>query len=150
MRLLLVHGRSQQHQDPVKLKADWLAALDKGLQKSGLSLPADVAVDFPFYGDKLDEFARQLDLPDDTAVVPKGSPVFDEYHEFRREVADEMRRRAGITDAQVRAEMGPVAAEEKGVENWAGCRPSSACSTASSLPCRRPPSSSSCATSIST
>ena len=118
MRLLLVHGRSQQHQDPDKLKADWLAALGKGLQKSGLTLPADVEVDFPYYGNKLDEFARQFDLPDDTSVVPKGSPVFDEYHEFRRAVADEMRRSAGITDEQVRAEMGPVPAEEKGVENW--------------------------------
>lgn len=118
MRLLLVHGRSQQHQDPAKLKADWLAALGKGLQKSGLTLPADIEVDFPYYGDKLDEFAKAFDLPDDMAIVPKGSPVFDEYHEFRREVADEMRRRAGITDEEVRAEMGPVMPTEKGVENW--------------------------------
>lgn len=118
MRLLLVHGRSQGGQDPDRLKADWLAALDKGLQKSGLKLPADVAVDFPFYGDRLDEFARQFALPADPAIVPKGSPVFDEYQAFRREIAEEMRIRAGITDAQVQAEIGPVPAE-KGVENWA-------------------------------
>jgi hypothetical protein len=118
MRLLLVHGRDQQGQDPEKLKADWLAALDKGLQKSGLKLPADIAVDFPFYGDKLDAFARQLDLPPDPAAIAKGSPVFDEYHEFRRQVADEMRLHTGITDDQIRAEMDPVAAKEKGLENW--------------------------------
>jgi hypothetical protein len=113
MRLLLVHGRDQQGQDPVKLKADWLAALGKGLQKSGLMLPADVEVDFPFYGDKLDAFTRQLDLPSDPAAVAKGSPVFDEYHEFRRQIADEMRLRVGISDEQVRAEMGPVTAEDE-------------------------------------
>jgi hypothetical protein len=119
MRLLLVHGRAQQHQDPAKLKAGWLAALDRGLQKAGLgSLPAGIEVDFPYYGDVLDKFASQFDLPADPAVVPKGSPAFDEYRAFRSQIADEMRRRAGITDEQVRAEMGPVPAEEKGPENW--------------------------------
>jgi hypothetical protein len=116
MRLLLVHGRDQQGQKPEKLKADWLAALDNGLRKSGLKLPADIEVDFPYFGDRLDAFAKQLDLPADPAIIRKG-PVFDEYHEFRRQVADEMRRHAGITDEQVRAEMGPVAAQEMGVEN---------------------------------
>jgi hypothetical protein len=118
MRLLLVHGRSQGGKDPVKLKAEWLDALSKGLQKAGLAMPANVDIDFPFYGDRLDEFARQFALPADPAIVPKGSPVFDEYQEFRRQIADEMRARAGITDAQVRAEMGPAPVAEKGVENW--------------------------------
>jgi hypothetical protein len=118
MRLLLVHGRDQQGQDPEKLKADWLAALHKGLQKSGLKLPANVEVDFPFYGDRLDGFARQFDLPADPAIVPKGSSVFDEYQEFRRQVAEEMRIHAGITDAEIQAEIGPIPAE-KGIENWA-------------------------------
>jgi hypothetical protein len=52
------------------------------------------------------------------AIVPKGSPVFDEFAEFRAEVADQMRTRAGITDAQIRIEMHPVPAAEKGLENW--------------------------------
>src|SRR5438067_1040022 len=113
MRLLLVHGRSQGGKDPVKLKAEWLGALNKGLQKAGLAMPADVDIDFPFYGDRLDEFVRQFDLPAEPAIVPKGSPVFDEFAEFRREIVDDMRTKAGITDAQVRAEMGPVEATEK-------------------------------------
>ena len=54
MRLLLVHGRSQGGKDPVSLKAEWLGALNKGLQKSGLSLPENIEIDFPFYGDQLD------------------------------------------------------------------------------------------------
>jgi hypothetical protein len=84
MRLLLVHGRSQGGKDPVRLKADWIGALDRGLQKAGLSLPAAVDIDFPFYGDRLDEFVRQFELPADPAIVPKGSPVFDEFAEFRK------------------------------------------------------------------
>src|ERR1700758_2109628 len=118
MRLLLVHGRSQGGKDPIKLKADWLDALNRGLKKVGLDIPADVEIDFPFYGDKLDDFVRQFELPADPAIVPKGSPVFDEYAEFRAEVANEMRDRAGITNVQIRAEMRPTTAAEKGIENW--------------------------------
>jgi hypothetical protein len=115
---LLVHGRSQGGKDPVKLKAEWLSALDKGLSKAGLAMPSGVDVDFPFYGDKLDDFVRQFELPADPAIVPKGSPVFDEYAEFRAEVANEMRDRAEITNVQIRAERRPTTAAEKGIENW--------------------------------
>jgi hypothetical protein len=118
MRLLLVHGRSQGGRDPVKVKAEWLGALDEGLKKAGLSLPANVTIDFPFYGDRLDEFVRQFDLPADPVIVPKGNAAFDEFAQFRAEVAGEMRKQADITDAQVRSEMRPVDVTEKGVENW--------------------------------
>jgi hypothetical protein len=119
MRLLLVHGRSQGGKDPIALKAEWLGALEKGLQKAGLALPPGAEIDFPFYGDRLDEFVRQFELPADPAIVPKGSPAFDDYAAFRAEVADEMRERAGITNAQVQAEVGPVPSAEKGIQNWA-------------------------------
>jgi hypothetical protein len=144
MRLLLVHGRDQQGQDPDQLKADWLAALDKGLQKSNLM------VDLPFYGDVLDKFARQFELPAEAAVIPRGSPVFDEFHEFRRQVADEMRVRAGITDEQVRAEMGPVTAQERGVENWGWVQAIVRLLDRNFPVRRRPPSRPFCATSTST
>jgi len=118
MRILLIHGRSQGGKDPVALKNDWLAALGKGLGKAGLSLPAGAQVDFPYYGDQLDEFVRQLELPADPAIVPKGSPAFDEFAAFRREVVEEMRQQAGITDAQVQAELPPEMPVEKGPQNW--------------------------------
>jgi hypothetical protein len=117
MRLLLVHGRSQGGKDPVKLKAEWLDALDKGLQKAGLSMPVNIGIDFPFYGNRLDEFVEQFQLPADPAIVPKGNPAFDEYAAFRADVAEDMRVRAGITDAEVQSEMRPVPAE-KGIQNW--------------------------------
>jgi hypothetical protein len=117
MRLLLVHGRSQGGKDPVKLKSEWLDALSIGLKKVGLALPADVQIDFPFYGDRLDEFVRQFELPADPAIIPKVSPAFDEFAAFRARVAEEMRAKAGITDAQVQSECRPGAAE-KGAQNW--------------------------------
>ena len=118
MRLLLVHGRSQGGKDAVKLKADWDDALNRGLQKAGLALPADVDIDFPFYGDRLDEFVRQFELPADPAFIPKGSPVFDAFAEFRAEAVEEMRTRAGITIEQVQAENRAAPAAEKGIQNW--------------------------------
>jgi hypothetical protein len=118
MRLLLVHGRSQGGRDPIELKAEWLGALNKGLEKSGLKLPPDVAIDLPFYGDLLDTFVKQFALPAAPGVVPKGSADFDEFAEFRKDVADEMRMRAGISNAQVAAEMREMPAAEKGIQNW--------------------------------
>jgi hypothetical protein len=117
MRLLLVHGRSQGGKDPIKLKAEWLGALNEGLEKSGLRLGNHVTIDFPFYGNRLDEFVRAFDLPADPAVVPKGSPVFDEYAAFRAEIAVEMKNRRGISDAEIQAEYDP-AVKDKGLENW--------------------------------
>jgi hypothetical protein len=90
MKLLLVHGRSQGGKDPVKLQDEWMEALGKGLKMAGLTLPAGTEVKFPFYGDQLDEFARQFDLPADPAVAPKGSPVLDEYTKFRTDIAKEI------------------------------------------------------------
>jgi hypothetical protein len=118
MRLLLVHGRSQGGKDPTALKAEWLEALRRGLSKSGLEMPPHFEVCFPFYGDRLDEFVRQYDLAGAAGIAPKGSPTFDEFSSFRRDVAEEMRTRFRIPDAAVETEIAPGPAE-KGVQNWA-------------------------------
>lgn len=119
MRLLFVHGRSQGGKNPETLKGVWHEALEKGLHRAGLKLPSHVEVAFPFYGDRLDKFVADFELPADPAVVPKGSPVFDDYAAFRTEVAEEMRKRANISDAEVRAEAGEELPTEKGMQNWA-------------------------------
>ena len=53
-RLLLVHGRAQQGRNPDAIKAEWLGALDRGAATFGQTLPSDVEVALPFYGDILD------------------------------------------------------------------------------------------------
>lgn len=118
MKLLFVHGRSQGGKNPDTLKSVWLEALDKGLNKAGLKRSKQVEVAFPFYGDRLDEFVADFQLPADPAIVPKGSPVFDDYAAFRAEVAEEIRQQKGISDADVRAEAGQLPTE-KGLQNWA-------------------------------
>jgi hypothetical protein len=118
MRLVLVHGRSQQGRDPAELESIWLDTLRRGAAKINRALPEGLDVAFPYYGDKLDELARQSDVPLTDDVQAKGSPVNDDFLKFQAAVAESMRSRAGITDAQVQQEFG-TNTTEKGPQNWA-------------------------------
>jgi hypothetical protein len=118
VRLVLVHGRSQQGRNPVELQSIWLEALRRGAAKLNRTLPDRLDVAFPFYGDKLDEFARQFDVPLTTDIQAKGAPVNSDFLSFQADVAEAMRQRAGITDSQVQEEFG-TNTTEKGPQNWA-------------------------------
>src|SRR5262249_33334681 len=63
VRLVLVHGRSQQGRKPAELQSVWLDTLKQGAAKLNRTLPDRLDVAFPFYGDRLDEFAKQRDVP---------------------------------------------------------------------------------------
>jgi hypothetical protein len=116
IRLVFVHGRSQQGLDPVNLKATWLETLRRGAVKLNRSLPAELDVAFPYYGDKLDEFARQFDLPLTTDIQARGT-ANDEFLQFQAEIAEAMRKRAGITDAEIDYEYGNNP-RPRGPQNW--------------------------------
>ena len=118
VRLVLVHGRSQQGRDPAELQSIWLDTLQRGAAKIGRTLPEGLDVAFPYYGDKLDELARQSEIPLTNDVQAKGSPVNDDFLKFQAAVAESIRSRAGITDAQVQQEFG-TNTSEKGPQNWA-------------------------------
>jgi hypothetical protein len=116
-RLLFVHGRGQQGLDPDKLKAEWVDALNRGAAKFGKTLSADVDVVFPFYGDILDKYTRVFDIPLTSDVQARGSGINEEFLVFQAEFADDVRERAGITDAQVDAEYGSDPSP-RGPLNW--------------------------------
>jgi len=117
MRLVLVHGRSQQGKDPEALEREWLGALEKGLRKNDLKLPSHVEVAFPFYGDRLDAFARESKVPLTEDLKTKGGDPDAEFLSFEAEMAEEFRQRAGITDAQVNELYGDNP-KPKGPQNW--------------------------------
>ena len=117
LRLVLVHGRGQQGLDPARLKAEWLDALSRGAQTFGRVLPNEIDVAFPFYGDTLDRFAREFDVPLTSEIHTRGSQVDDEFLVFQAEVAQALRQRAGVTDIQVDEEYGPNP-KPKGPLNW--------------------------------
>lgn len=118
MRLVFVHGRSQQGKDPVALKQEWLGALEKGLEKNGLVLPADVEVRLPFYGDRLDAFAKASEVPLTEDLRTKGGEPDADFLAFEAALAEALRQRAGITDQQVNTEYGDNP-KPKGPQNWA-------------------------------
>jgi hypothetical protein len=115
-RLLLVHGRSQQGRDPVAVKTEWMTALQKGAQAAGLTLPNDLTVDLPFYGDLLDRFTRDANVPLVSEVGVRGSQD-DEFLVFQAQFAEAIREKAGVTDAQVDAEYGQNP-RQRGPLNW--------------------------------
>ncbi|MGC3030136.1 hypothetical protein ACPUER_34285 [Burkholderia sp. DN3021] len=116
-KLLFVHGRGQQGLDPTALKADWLATLERGAGAAGLTLPGNLDVAFPYYGNRLDAFTRQSEIPLTVDIQARGAQQDDEFLQFQAEVAEAVRQRAGITDAQVDAEYGDNP-RQRGPLNW--------------------------------
>lgn len=119
MHILMIHGRAQGGKNKTKLKKEWVDTLAVGLSAHGKSLPAGTVVDFPFYGDLLDDFVKKADLPTPAEVVQKGPGQNDEFERFQQAVLMEMKQEMRISDDEVEAVMPPGAPTEKGPENWA-------------------------------
>lgn len=116
-RLLLVHGRAQGGRSEAELREEWLGALREGARLSGHEIAEDLDVLLPFYGNSLDEMVSRFEVPLNSEIRTKGDTFQDEFLEFQAEVADEMRRGAGITDEQVDDIYGDNP-REKGPQNW--------------------------------
>jgi hypothetical protein len=116
-RVLLVHGRSQQRQDPATLKATWVDALKRGAAAAGKTIPADVEFAFPYYGDTLDRFTREATIPLTSDVTSRGSQKDDEFLAFQAELAEAIRMGSGVTDDQVDREYGSNP-HPRGPLNW--------------------------------
>ena len=117
-QLVFVHGRAQENKAAVALKAEWLEALADGLAKSNLRLPIpEPDVRFPYYGDTLYQMVDGKSAEAAAAVVVKGENGDDDQKRFTRALMEEIRLKAGITEAQ----MAEVAGQEvvtKGPLNW--------------------------------
>lgn len=116
MNLILIHGRDQQGKDPSELKKEWLDTLKKGLSKSGLELPEDVNIVFPFYGDLLDALSKDIRNPDSIeGVIAKGD-IEEKQLTFYFEILSEMAVNAGINDKEISDLL--IGEREKGPLNW--------------------------------
>lgn len=117
MRLVFVHGRSQQGKNQEALKQAWLGALNQGLAKNGLTLPQGVEVRLPFYGDRLDELTRAAEVPLTEDLHTRGGEADADFLAFEAAVVESLRQGAGITDQQVADAYGPNP-KPKGPQNW--------------------------------
>lgn len=117
-QLVFIHGRSQQHKDPVALKAEWVDAFEEGLAKSGLHPPlADADIRFPYYGDALFDLVGGVSAETAAEVVVRGTEDNREEEQFIADILDEVRQRAGLTDEQIAAVAGDEVVR-RGVLNW--------------------------------
>jgi hypothetical protein len=117
-QLVLVHGRAQEQKDSIALKAEWLEALEEGLAKSNLTLPIpEQDVRFPFYGDTLYEMVGGKSADEAAAVVVRGEDSDEDENRFTRAILEEVRQKAGITDAQL-AEVASQEVVNRGPLNW--------------------------------
>lgn len=72
-KLVFLHGRGTQDNDPAALRADWAGGLARGLAVGGLP-PIDAAdVWFPFYGNVLIDAMSATELAAGSAKVPGGA-----------------------------------------------------------------------------
>jgi len=117
MKLVFIHGRSQQGKDPVRLQQQWVNALNEGLKKSNIELPHGIEVAFPFYGDRLDELLKELDAPLVSDVTLRGAAQDSAEADFRGELLYEIAQGAGVTDADIQSHFKGTQ-QEKGPLNW--------------------------------
>ena len=117
-RLVFIHGRDQQGNDPEELKANWISALQRGAETLGRKLPRDLEVRLPFYGDILDGYAKQFDIPLTSDIQTRGEGEVDQdFLQFQAAVAESIRKEKKITDNQIHVEYGNSPGE-RGPQNW--------------------------------
>jgi len=51
MRLVVVHGRNQQFNDPAELRKKWIDAVHNGLRRNDFEQPEQLGIGFAYYGD---------------------------------------------------------------------------------------------------
>lgn len=107
MKLLLVHGRSQEDKNPAVLRHKWVSSLHAGAEGVGLELPiSDEDIIFPYFGDALadltsDEHPDHHDHDGDVAPITRGITHEDDI-EFRCRILNDCFETAGITEDQIR------------------------------------------------
>lgn len=103
MKLVFLHGRSQEDKDPLVLRQRWVAALNQGLAKAGLELPIDERdIVFPYYGDAL----RDITSEEPSSLATVRLPL-REYEDFTCSVLQECLDEIGITQEVIAAESKP-------------------------------------------
>lgn len=110
-KLILIHGRNQQGKDPAELKANWLAGLQRGFDRLGLTNPITAEdVIFPFFGDALHELTSEDSLDEAEAVIgddlePGVSDAEEATVRLGREVVGEVLDASGVSAETIEAEL---------------------------------------------
>ena len=100
MKLILIHGRSQENLEAEALKQTWIDTLNKGLAKSNLTLPENVTIEFPYYGKLLKELSDNEKLYKILLQTTRSGRQVSEikfYDEFLTELLENVGEKGPIT-----------------------------------------------------
>ena len=115
-RLVFIHGRGQQDQDSLAMKAEWVQLFQNGLQSAGLTMPiAETDIKFPYYGDTLDDLVTGAD--EVAEVIVRGVGATQAEKEFVRAVLEEVLKKTNITQEELDAIIGAEVIQ-RGPLNW--------------------------------
>ena len=84
MRILLIHGRSQQEKEVEVLKQEWVSSLKKGFEDACLTFPEDIEIDFPYFGDTLIELQNEYEKNKDATSYRMKATGTDEEDEVSK------------------------------------------------------------------
>lgn len=116
--LVLIHGRAQENLNADTLKLEWIAAWAEGLKLNNLVNPlAHTQIRFPYYGQTLYDLVTGISDDDVADVIVRGDAEDKKREAFMREVLDETRRVAGVSDAEIKAAIDQEFAM-RGALNW--------------------------------
>ena len=117
-QLVFVHGRAREHKDAGALKGEWIETFRRGLAKSGLQLPvSEDAIHFPYYGQTLFDLVNDTPADQIAEVIVMGHDGDEDERAFMREVIQQVKEKAAISDRQI-AEVAGQAAVAMGPLNW--------------------------------
>ncbi len=117
MRLMFLHGRAQEGRDSVQLKREWEFAFERGLKAAGLRWPHGLEVVFPYYGDRLDRLALEVDAPLISTILHRGDAIVQPAEELRAALLVEMATGKAIPDAAIQRNFDGTIIE-RGAQNW--------------------------------
>lgn len=115
MRIVFVHGMRQEGRDRDALHRLWAHSLSRSWTASGAERP-QYTTELPFYGDELHRLTEEV-RGADRPVTAKGSGDVGEFDPLEEAILREMAAREGITDREVRTELGSEVVA-KGPANW--------------------------------
>lgn len=120
MKIIFVHGRSQQNKDPIALAKQWERALLEGFKRIGTPYVGKLDFTFPYYGDVLFDAVDKASTENFQELVNKGASSAGpdaQEQEFLWQVIREIALQQGITEEQIAREAnGDV--DIKGMQNW--------------------------------
>ncbi len=117
MKLILIHGREQQGNDPSKLRKTWIETFKKGLEKSDIILPDNIEIVFPFYGDLLDSLVRPEEIGKTIEGIIARGALPEAQLSFFYDVIMDIAVNADVSDQEIVASL-EDSIVQKGPLNW--------------------------------